>query len=183
MIKLVKSKCLFCAVTLVLGSIVPSQAQPIVHRFNTASSTNNWTKWWGSDVTTIGFDSAMDAAANLASGALKVTATFNYASYGGDNQFAIRGALSGDGNLTGLVVDATKYDRLEFDLFWDPNSPTRPSGDYGGLDVGLVPTDYSQVWFPNFAITNVGTWDHISLAVSNLNQAQISQIGGVVLKM
>jgi hypothetical protein len=181
--KLSKFKYLFCAATLLLGSLAPSLAQPIVHRFNTASSTNNWTKWWGSDVTTIGFDSAMDAAANLSSGALKVTATFNFATYGGDNQFAIRGALSGNGNLSGLVVDATKYDRLEFDLYWDPSSPTRPSGDYGGLDVGLVPTDYSQVWFPNFGVTNVGQWTHISLAVSNLNQTQISQIGGVVLKM
>jgi hypothetical protein len=181
---LLKSTYLFgAAAGILLGSLPSVSAQLIVHRFNTASVTNNWTKWWGSCPTTNSFDASMDANNNLASGALKVTSQFNLAAYGGDNQFAIRGALSGDGNLNGKVVDATKYDRLEFDLFWDAGSPTRPSGDYGGLDVGLVPTDYSQVWFPNFGITNAGLWQHISLAVSNLDQTKLAQIGGVVIKM
>jgi hypothetical protein len=174
-----------CSATAIMmaASYSVSATQIITHRFNTASTVNNWTRWWGSAPATNAFDASMDMAGNLASGALKVSVGFNYASYGGDNQFAIRGALSGDGNLNGLVVDANAYDRLEFDLYWDPNSPTRVgTGDYGGLDVGLVPTDYSQVWFPNFAVTNAGSWTHVVLSITNMT-GSLTNIGGVVLKM
>ena len=153
----------------------------VVHRFNTASTTNNWTKWWGSAPTTIAWDGTHDAAANAASGGLKVTVQFAVTNYGGDNQFAIRGALSGNGNLNGLVVDATKYARLEFDLYWDTTSPQRPWGDLGGLDVGLVPTDFSQLWLTNMAVQIFDGWQHIRIPIDPTITA--TNIGGLVFKM
>ena len=159
-----------------------SASQIVKHRYNTASVTNGYVYWWGSAPQTRTWDSAMDVAGNPTSGALKITAAFNFASYGGDNQFSIRGHLSGDGNLSGLVVDATTYDHLEFDLYWASSSPTRTNGDYGGLDVGLVPTDYSQIWFNNFAITNADQWVHVTLPITS-TAAGLTNVGGVVFKM
>jgi hypothetical protein len=184
--KLLKPTNWLCAAIGLIAIPVSAQQQKVVQRFNTTAVTNGWSRFWGSAPQTRTFDPTMDVANNLASGALKVTAGFNYTNYGGDNQFALRYNLSGDGNLSGLVVDATKYDRLEFDLYWDPTSPTRTNGDWGGLDVGLVPTDYSQIWFNDFAITNVGVWTHISLPITtnmsgNLNN--LTNVGGVVIKM
>lgn len=155
----------------------------IVQRFDTAAGAANYTKWWGSAPTAISFDASKDAAGNAASGSMKVVVDFNLATYGGDNQFAIRGALGGDGNLNTTVVDASKYDHLEFDIYWDPASPQRSFGDFGGLDVGLVPTDYSQNWFKNFGVQIVDGWQHISLPVSDLTQTSLGSIGGVVFKM
>ncbi len=152
----------------------------IVHRFNTAATAANWTKWWGAAATTISHDANFDAAGNIASGSLKVVVDFNLATHGGDNQFAIRGALSGNGDLNALVVDASKYARVEFDLYCDPGTPMRPWGDYGGLDVGLVPTDFSQIWLTNYGV-QVG-WQHLSIPIDPA-AGNLSSIGGLVFKM
>lgn len=174
-----------CAAGILLAASSGFSAQDlIVMRFNAATNVNNWVKWWGSAPTTMTFDQNNDAGNNVASGSMKTTVQFNLASYGGDNQFALRGALSGDGNLSGKVIDATKYDRIEFDLSWDPNSPTDANGNMGTLDVGLVPTDSSQVWFPGLTVTNMGGFQHISMAITtNMDQVKLATIGGVVFKM
>jgi hypothetical protein len=156
---------------------------PITFRFNDASTKNNWVKFWGSAYQTNEFDATRDAGGNPASGSLKVTANFDFATFGGDNQFAIRGALGGNNDINSKVVDATLYDRLEFDLYWDPASPTRLAGDHGTLEAGLVPPDYSQVMFPGVAIPIVDGWQHFSLPISSLDQTKISQVGALIFKM
>ena len=175
--------CIATAFVMASTSSLSAASQIVKFRFNTASTVANWVQWWGSAPATNSFDAAMDFAANPASGAFKSTVGFDFAAHGGDNQFALRAALAGNGNLNGLVVDATTYDHLEFDIYWDASSPTRTNGDYGGLDVGLVPTDYSQVWFNNFAITNPGAWTHVTLPITTNLVGSLTNIGGVVLKM
>src|SRR5260370_17057689 len=147
--------------------------------------TTNWTKWWGRATTSMQFDATMDAGGNTNSGSMKVTVQFNLAANGVDNQFALRGALGGNGNLGGLVVYGSQYTNLVFDLFWATNSPqltNNGSGNWGPLDTGLVPTDYSQDWFPTYTVPITNGWQHIVLPI-NPTAANIGKIGGVVLKM
>jgi hypothetical protein len=154
----------------------------IKFRFNSAGDASNWTKWWGGAPVTIAQDPAKDANGNTASGSLKLTVGFDVAL--ADNQIAIRGALSNDGNISGKVIDATKYDHLEFDLFWDPSSPTRPtSGDFGYFEAGLVPTDFSQVMLPGFGVQFSEGFQHIVLPLAGLDQTKIKTIGGLIFKM
>jgi hypothetical protein len=155
---------------------------------NAASVTSNWSHWWGSATNTITFDSIMDAALNPNSGSMKVTADFNLASFGGDNQFALRGALSGNGDINGgtaKIIDATQYDRLEFDLWWDNSSPQRPNGDFGYLELGLVPTDFSQLMLPGINVPFVDGWQHFSISFTNLNKndPKMKLVSGLIIKM
>jgi hypothetical protein len=168
---------------LLMAAATTQAAQDIVKfRFDSSGDAANWTKWWGSPALTITQDPSFDAQANANSGSLKVVVPFDTALP--DNQFAIRGALGNDGNLSTKVIDATKYDHLEFDLYWDPSSPTRPqSADFGYFEAGLVPTDFSQVMFPGISVQFSDGFQHIVMPIAGLDQTKIGQIGGLIFKM
>jgi hypothetical protein len=159
---------------------LPALAQSedlVVNAFNDAAEAGQWTRWWGSAPQTYEYDSSVDAEGQSNSGALKITIGYDLAQYGGDNQFAAQGQI-------GETVDATHYASLSMDVRFDPGSPTRPTlGDFGYLEYGLIPSDYSQVWLGGVAVasTNSG-WTHI-VAPIDPGTAKIDQTVGVVLKM
>ena len=113
----------FNSLWLALGLIsLPDQvkaAENIVYNFNDAASAS-FTRWWGAAVQTYEFDATTDANNNPSSGSQKITAVFNLATYGGDNQFA---AQYNPGSINGV-----DYTNFVFDIRFDPSSPQRSSG-------------------------------------------------------
>jgi hypothetical protein len=163
------------------GTAAGAPGDMVVNTFDKADEIQNWSAWFGDLSPSITYDRAKDADGNTNSGAMKVTVKFNQAD-SNDNQFSIRGALGKDGNLETATVDASKYQSLQLDLFWSTNSPVRASGDMGMLDVGLVPTDYSQIWFPSYTVRKKDGWQHIDLKIKPSTN-DLSNVGGIVIKM
>src|ERR1044072_7909783 len=138
---------------LALGSIqTPLRAvdDVTIDTFDVATSASQWGKWWGSAIQEYEWDGGVDAGGNLASGSLKIPATFNLAAYGGDNQFASLRSFS--------PIDASKYESLVMDILWDPSSPVRPFSDFGYLEPGFRHLDYSQNWLPGLTVTTNAGW-------------------------
>lgn len=145
-----------------------------LNTFATADEAALWRKWWGAAGQTYEFDATKDANGNPNSGALKATIQFNLAANGGDNQFAVLREFT--------LTEGSKYTNLVFDLFWDPSSPQRPWGDFGGLEPGFRNQDFSQNWLPGYNVPTTPGWQHVVLPI-NPNAPKIDTINGVVLKM
>lgn len=160
---------------------VAGQGDIVVNSFDKADEVQNWSPWFGDLSPAIVFDGSKDAGNSTNSGSMKVTVKFNQVA-ADDNQFTIRGALGKDGNLETVTVDAAKYDSVQFDLNWATNSPVRASGDMGVLDVGLVPTDYSQIWLPETHVAKKDGWQHLTLPIKPSTNS-LENVGGIVLKM
>ena len=168
----------------------PPPPPDYTNTFDAAESLAGWAHWWGAATETREFDPAMDADGNPASGAMKVTVPYNRA-LGGDNQFSMWGSFSGTPNSWGVPLDGTLYTNLSMDVFWSPDSPTRPAtGDYGndfryGFAVG-APV-YGQISFNNhstIAAADVGHWFHLSSPIDLATVgANITNIVGIWLKM
>jgi hypothetical protein len=155
------------------GSVVAAE-DITLNTFATSDEAALWRKWWGAAGQTYEFDASKDADGNPNSGALKATIDFNLATYGGDNQFAVLREFP--------VVEGSKYTNLVFDLFWDPASPQRPWGDFGGLEPGFRNQDFSQNWLPGYAVPTTPGWQRVVLPI-NPTAPKIDTINGVVLKM
>src|SRR5437588_9015585 len=141
---------------LLAGSSSPRAAGDyLVNAVDAAGEAAQWAKWWGSAPQAYVWDGSMDAQTNSSSGALRVAVQFNLASYGGDNQFAVSRNFSG-------TVDGSQYTNLVFDILMDTDSPKRPWGDYGALDVGFRIRD-NQSWLPSFNIPATPGWIHVVL--------------------
>lgn len=165
---------LVSAVALLSSTVAMRAADDItIDTFDTSAGAAQWVRWWGSAPQVYAWDSTVDADGNPASGSLKVTVDFNYATYGGDNQFsAIRDIGS---------VDGSQYTNLVFDLKWDQSSPRR-TADFGFLEPGFRNSDYSQNWLAGFAVSTNEGWMHIVLPI-NPTAPKIDNVTGIVLKM
>lgn len=166
--------CLWMAVAMVSLPDSLTAAENIYYRFDDAGSAT-FTRWWGAAVQTYEFDASSDSSNNAASGSQKITAVFNLASYGGDNQFA---AQYNPGSVNG-----TDYTNFTFDVRFDPSSPVRAEGDFGALEYGLIPSDFSQIQLGT-AVIPAGTtgWTRIQARV-NPATPKIESIRGVWFKI
>ncbi len=119
------------------GAITPAKAaDTIVIPFNDASEST-FARWWGAAAQTYEHDASVDVNNDAASGSQKITVQFDRETHGGDNQFAALRNFAG-------TVDARAYTNMTFDVRFDPTSPSL-NGDYGYMEFGLGPTDWSQI--------------------------------------
>ena len=126
--------------------------------------------WWGNGLQTYSW-SANDARSSSSSGSLHVSAPFDGSS--GD-QFACTCPFPAEQNISG-------YTAVEFDLYWDTNSPTRDDGNYAYFEIGLRNTDHTtQQWLPayNVPASNGGRWVHVAIPM-----AASGQVDGVIFKI
>ncbi len=147
----------------------------VVDTFDTDAA--GWAKWWGGAAQQYLFDDSKDADGSPTSGSLKIVVDYDLGTLGGDNQFsALRDLPNG-------VIDATRYLRLEFDLWVDPASPNN-GADFGYLEFGARHTDYSQSYFGNLRVpvADAGKWIHVERTIPN-DIAKLSDVAGVSLKM
>ena len=164
------------------GWVAFAASQPqdyIIDTFDDFSSEAAWRRWWGSAQQEYVLDFSQDANGSPNSGSLMAIITFDLQAYPGDNQFALlRDFPNGD------VLDGSKYLALAFDIRWDPQSPKRPSGDYGYLEYGFRLTDWSQIWLGGTNVTEEFTqgWKHIEVPIDPATP-KIDQLAGVVFKM
>jgi hypothetical protein len=147
------------------GSLALAQDY-VVNTFN--ANINGVFNWRGNGLQTYSW-SSNDAHNNPSSGSLQVVAPFN----GPGDQFVCTCPLQAAQDISG-------YSALEFDLYWDTNSPTRNDGSYAYFEIGLKNTDSSQQWLPayNVPATNGGNWVHVSIPMS-----ASGQVDGVCFKM
>ena len=138
-----------------------------------------WQPWWGSAQQDYVLDFSQDADNSPDSGSLMAVITFDLEAYGGDNQFAVYRDFP-----NGEVLNGAQYQTFAFDIRWDPESPKRPSGDYGYLEYGFRLTDWSQIWLGGTTITDEFTqgWKHIEAPIDPATP-KLDQIAGVVFKM
>ena len=167
-------------VSTVILTVVSASAQDvIVDQFaDEGEVAGKWTRWWGGAEQTYEFDATVDADKKAGSGSLKATIGFDIAAHGGDNQFSLQHYLD-------TAVDGTKFTKLVFDIRFDPTSPTRPlSGDFGNLEYGLIPGDYSQLYLGNATVskTNGGEWIHVSAPIDPA-APKLDKIIGVTFKL
>ncbi len=151
---------LLAASLLAAGVSVPAiGADTIVYKFNDASEST-FSRWWGAAIQTYEHDAAVDADSDANSGSQKLIVNFDLTAYGGDNQFASQYNFPS-------TVDARGYTNLTFDIRFDPASPSRPAGDYGWLEFGLGPSDFSQIALGAVGVpTSAGNWYRVSVPLN-----------------
>ena len=156
---------------------VQAQENLIISDFNTEDSAAAWTRWWGGAVQTYSWDGTVnDPPTDPNSGSLKSVIEFDLAAYGGDNQFALIGALP-------ETINAGLYTNLVMNLQWDPASPKTPAGNFGYLEYGFRNADFSQTWLGGMNVPgDVTGWQQISAPISAA-LPKLDQVTGVVLKM
>lgn len=150
---------LLAASLLAAGISLPAiGAETIIYPFND-SSESTFSRWWGSAIQTYEHDAAVDVDADANSGSQKIIVNFDLAAFAGDNQFASQFNFSS-------TIDARGYTNLTFDIRFDPTSPSRATGDYGFLEFGLGPTDFSQIALGAATVpTSEGNWHRVSVAL------------------
>ena len=148
---------------------------------------NVWTGYGGNNAVNpddggVIWDATQDANGNANSGSLKLIANFT-----NSNQYLIWDR--GPGNTYALNPPITNgYSLLtfEFDLKYDPSSPTVVNGtvtNYGHMEIGPVPP-YSPMTFGtyDYNVTNTG-WVHVSVPVNaTLDPADLLSIDGIYFK-
>jgi hypothetical protein len=130
------------AVGLMTGLSSAQAADNITFPFNDAASAT-FSRFWGAAVQTYEFDALTDAANDPASGSQKITAVFDLATHGGDNQFAAQFNVN--------PFNGVDYTNFVFDIRFDPTSPQQGT-TYGNLEYGLIPSDFSQIQLGTVAI-------------------------------
>ena len=148
----------------------------VVSVFADEESAGAWSRWWGGAPQTYEFDGQVNAGPDTDTGSLKATIEFDVAAYGGDNQFALQGALA-------EPINAALYTNLVFEVKWDPTSPKRPSGDFGNLEYGLRNGDFSQTQLGSINIPgDANGWLRIEGPIA-ASLAKLDGVTGVYLKM
>lgn len=144
--------------------------------FPDEESAGAWSRWWGAAPQLYEFDGQVNAGPDTDTGSLKATIEFDLAAYGGDNQFALQGALT-------EPINAALYTNLVFEVMWDPNSPKRPSGDFGNLEYGLRNADFSQTQLGSLNIPGDTTgWLRIGAPIA-ASLPKLQDVTGIYLKM
>lgn len=167
---------ILAASLLVAGISLPALgAENVVIKFNDASEST-FARWWGGAVQTYEHDAAVDADSDASSGAQKIIVNYDLAAYGGDNQFAAFRNFA-------ATIDARDYTNLTFDVRFDPASPSRAGGDYGWLEFGLGPTDFSQIQLGALGVpVSQGGWYRISVPLDK-TVAKMDSIGRFWVKI
>jgi hypothetical protein len=153
----------------------------VVNTFDAAAEASTWTGAWGGATGGVAFDGSQDAQNPSTSGSLMLTAHFDADLLEGDNQFAFSDTLPLD---PGLVLDASIYTNLEFDLLWDTtNSPSSGGTNFGPLAVFLNSNFASK---PSLVgtypvPTNAG-WHHIVMPIDP-TLPKIALVNGLVFQM
>jgi hypothetical protein len=128
--------CLWAALAVACLADRLTAAENIVYQFDDAGSAT-FSRWWGSAIQTYEFDATSDSQNNVGSGSQKITVVFDLAAYAGENQFAAQ--------FNPASINGVDYTNFTFDVRFDPTSPVRVEGDYGALEYGLIPSDFSQI--------------------------------------
>ena len=138
-----------------------------------------WGNWFGGGEN-IEWDSTMDASNNPSSGSMKVTMLWPPSGFAQISPY--------DGFFS-FTVNAQQFTNLQFDIRFDPSSPTRTNGDgtvdYGFMQVGTYTNGYGQDYFggPNngFAVpvTNVG-WTRINIPLDVVADPWLTNITDIV---
>lgn len=148
---------------------------------------NLWTGYGGNtavDPTTgIIWDPTQDANGNTNSGALKIVANWD----GSGNQYIVWDR--GPNNTFALnppITNGNSLVTLEFDIKYDPSSPTVVNGtvtNYGHFEIGVVPPYSSATDLGTFDynVTNSG-WVHVTVPLNPLQNANLQNITGLFLK-
>lgn len=161
-------------VPLALGWLsTASAAENVVQGFPDASAAT-FSRWWGAAAQTYEFDGTVDVGNDAASGSQKITAVFDLAVNGGDNQFAAQYSL---GPFVG-----TEYTNFTFDIRFATTSPVQGTS-YGNLEYGLIPSDFSQIQLGTVAIP-AGTegWTHVAARIDPATP-KLESIRGVWFKI
>jgi len=146
---------------------------------------NLWTGYGGNDAvdpTNIIWDPTQDATGNTNSGSLKIIANFTGANQyvlwdrGPNNTFALNPPIT---NGNGLLT-------LEFDIKYDPSSPTVVNGtvtNYGHFEIGVVPpySGASDLGTFDYNVTNTG-WVHVVIPLNPIQNQNLQNITGFFLK-
>ena len=141
----------------------------VLDTFDTSDSVTAVFNWWGNGLQTYSW-STMDANNSGSSGSLQVVAPFT----GSGDQFVCTVPI------TQQVFPS--YTNLEFDLYWNPSSPTRGDGSYAYLEIGLKTTSWGQDWLAGYNVlaANGGNWVHVVEPIAlSVNDA----INGVIFKI
>ena len=146
---------------------------------------NLWTGYGGNtavDPTNIIWDATQDASGSTNSGSLKIIANFT-----GANQYVLWDR--GPNNTYALnppITNGNSLLTLEFDIKYDPSSPTVVNGtvtNYGHFEIGTVPpyngaTDLGTF---DYNVTNTG-WVHVSIPLNPIGNTDLQSISGFFLK-
>ena len=146
---------------------------------------NLWTGYGGNtavDPTNIIWDPTQDANGNTNSGSLKLIASFT-----GANQYVIWDR--GPNNTFALnppVTNGNSLLTLEFDIKYDPSSPTVVNGtvtNYGHFEIGVVPpySGATDLGTFDYNVTNTG-WVHVTIPLDPLGNSSLQNITGLFLK-
>lgn len=168
-------------VTACFAAITPlavAQENYLVDNFDDVLAFQNWGRWWGGATQTYTDGEGMDAGGDINnSGSLRADIGFDYAAYGGDNQFCLVRYFD-EG-----VIDGTLYTNLVFELYWDASSPKNAGGNFGTLELGLVNNDYGTITtYYTIPGDSGGQWVHIEAAMDPATSG-MGTIRGVFLKI
>jgi hypothetical protein len=152
------TKSLIAGSLVLAGLALPAfAADNIVIKFNN-STESTFIRWWGGALQTYEHDTSMDADGDASSGSQRIAVAYDLAAYGGDNQFAAQLNLP-------ATIDGRDYTNLVFDIRFDPTSNTRSSGDYGYLEFGLGPTDFSQIQLGATTVPVGSSWVRVTARI------------------
>ncbi len=148
-------------------------AENIVQAFPDASAAT-FVRWWAAAAQTYEFDATVDAGNDAASGSMKITAAFDLAVNGGDNQFAARYDVA--------TFNGTEYTNLTFDIRFAGTSPLQDN-TFGNLEYGLMASDFSAIQLGTVSIP-AGTegWTPVSARIDPAT-AKLDNIRAVWFKI
>ena len=138
-------------------------AEPVdwANSFDASDSILHWLPF-GTPAPLITWDGALDACGEAHSGSVRIVQNFTGAS---NEMFFVMGAFIDTSNNM-ATVDSSRYIAVGFDLRVDPASALTTRGDFGPLDIQLVPTDGPMQQVGTFRIPAVATnWIRVRLAM------------------
>ncbi|MCX6922868.1 MAG: immunoglobulin domain-containing protein, partial [Verrucomicrobia bacterium] len=172
------------AVTSTVATLTILWTNDYFNGFDSASASLSWKAWWGPPLPTLSWDAATDAAANPASGSLKLVEPFLGAA---GEQFMTLFNFGGRWPWDpGLILDGRTYSNLVFDLRVAPGTALSIGGNYGPLELGFtgLPIDWpTTVSLGTFIIPRTATnWTHVVVPI-NSSSTNLNTISGVYFKM
>jgi hypothetical protein len=146
----------------------------------TSDFNSTWVYWYGSPGgnTPIFCDPTMDASNNPSSGSLKVVSPLAGGTQ--DVFFGMFASNAGSPYSFNVEADFNVYSNISFDIRVAPGTPLSGSGDYGGLQVGMIDTGYNFQVFETVTIPAIASsqWVHFSVPIDQ-TQANLSAVPGL----
>jgi hypothetical protein len=137
--------------------------------FANAASVASYIYWYGIDYANTPMAWSTNSENGPSGGSLEVSIPWYLSNPTGDQAvffgtFANTGPYSG-----GDTLSTAGYQSITLDVQVDPNSPTNQYGNYGGLQIGMVPSSWSgQAVFGTVTLPLTATngWMHISVPIA-----------------